>query len=221
MARRLGTSLVSLLALAAVAACSDAPSAPELSPSTDYALARGGKKGGNTPTAPTSPAPDTTTTTTPTSPTPSGTTVTGCTGTAVTLTAEEKATLDLHQQTRAQYGLPLYCVHPALVAAARAHSADMLRYNYFSHTSYDGTAWNTRIVSFGYVGAINMSENIAWGSSGSYGDPATIMNNWMNSAGHRATILNGDLREIGIGVAIGTYQGYSGSRIYTADFGTR
>jgi uncharacterized protein YkwD len=219
MARRLGTSIVSLLALAAVAACSDSPVAPELSPSTEVSLAKGGKKGGNTPT---SPAPDTTTTTAPIAPTaPStGTTVTGCDGSAVTLTAEEKATLDLHQQTRAQYGLPLYCVHPALVASARAHSADMLAHNFFSHSSWDGTAWNTRIGSFGYPGW-TISENIAWGSSGSYGDPATIMNNWMNSAGHRATILNGAYVEIGIGVSIGYYQGFSGSRVYTADFGSR
>lgn len=218
MARRLGTSLVSLLALAAIAACSDSPAAPELSPTSDAAFAKGGRRGGGTPT---SPAPDTSTTTTPTSPsTGSGTTVTGCTGTSITLTAEEKATLDLHQQTRAQYGLPLYCVHPALTASARAHSADMLAHNFFSHTSWDGTAWNTRIANFGYP-SWTISENIAWGSSGSYGDPATIMNNWMNSAGHRATILNGTYVEIGIGVSIGTYQGYSGSRIYTADFGAR
>ena len=220
MARRLGTSIVSLLALAAVAACSDSPVAPEVSPSTDVAFAKGGRKGGTTSPTPT---PDTTTTTAPTSPTISpstGTTVVGCTGTSITLTAEEKATLDLHQQTRAQYGLPLYCVHPALVASARAHSADMLAHNFFSHTSWDGTAWNTRIGSFGYP-SWTISENIAWGSSGSYGDPATIMNNWMNSAGHRATILNGTYVEIGIGVSIGTYQGYSGSRIYTADFGAR
>lgn len=216
MARRLGTSIVSLLALAAVAACSDSPAAPELSPTTEASFAKGGKRGGNTPTSPTP--------TEPTSPTPTapstGSTVTGCDGSAVTLGPEEKASLDLHQQIRAQHGLPLYCVHPALVAAARAHSADMLAHNFFSHASWDGTAWNTRIGSFGYPGW-TISENIAWGSSGSYGDPATIMNNWMNSAGHRATILNGAYVEIGIGVSIGYYQGFSGSRIYTADFGSR
>ena len=46
MARRLGTSIVSLLALAAVAACSDSPVAPEVSPSTDVAFAKGGRRGG-------------------------------------------------------------------------------------------------------------------------------------------------------------------------------
>lgn len=212
---RLRPTLVSLLAAAALAACSDSPVAPELSPSEQAEQARKTKppRGGTS-------TPDTTSST-PTSPTsPSGTTVTGCDGSAVTLTADEKTTFDLHQQTRAQYGLPLFCVHPRLVDAARAHSADMVAKNYFSHVSADGTNWDARIVSFGYTGATALSENIAWGS-GPYGEPATVMNNWMNSSGHRATILNGGLREIGIGIASGYFQGYSGARVYTADFGTR
>ena len=43
----------------------------------------------------------------------------------------------------------------------------------------------------------------------------------MNSAGHRANIVNGALREIGIGVSLGTFKGYAGARLYTVDFGTR
>jgi uncharacterized protein YkwD len=47
----------------------------------------------------------------------------------------------------------------------------------------------------------------------------------MNSRGHKANILDRDLREIGIGVATGTYRGtYRGAdgvSMYTVDFGAR
>jgi uncharacterized protein YkwD len=96
----------------------------------------------------------------------------------------------------------------------------MIDLNYFSHSSYDGTAFNVRLGSFGYTPYTALAENIALGS-GTYGAPDAIFTNWMNSAGHRANILNGTLRQIGIGVSLGTYQGYTGVRMYTVDFGTR
>jgi uncharacterized protein YkwD len=210
MVGRLGSSLAALLALVVVTACSDSPAAPELT-ADEAALARKPK-----PTSPTSPTP---TSPTPTAPT-TGATVTGCDGSAVTLSADEKASLDLHQSQRASSGLPAFCVHPRLVDAARAHSADMVARNYFSHTGATGESFSARVTRYGYTGWTALAENIAWGS-GTLGEPSAIFNSWMNSSGHRANILNGGLREIGIGVASGTFQGYSGARVYTADFGTR
>ena len=210
---RLGSSLVSLVAVAVLAACSESPLAPG-SESLDATLARKPKPTAPTPTEP-APAP------TPTSPAPTtGTTVTGCTGTGVTLTADESAELQLHNAERARNGLVAFCVHPALVSAARAHSQDMVARNYFAHTSADGRSFVDRVGGAGYTGWTNLAENIAWGS-GSLGEPSTIFTNWMNSTGHRANILNPSLREIGIGVASGTFQGYAGARVYTANFGTR
>ena len=212
---RLGRSLVSLVAVAMLAACSESPLAPG-SDSVDATLARKPKPTSPTPTEPApSPAP------TPTSPTPTGgTTVTGCDGSSVTLTGDESAELQLHNAERARNGLVAFCVHPALVGAARAHSQDMVARSYFSHTSADGRSFVDRVNGAGYTGWTNLAENIAWGS-GSLGEPSTIFTNWMNSTGHRANILNPNLREIGIGVASGSFQGYAGARVYTANFGTR
>ena len=42
----------------------------------------------------------------------------------------------------------------------------------------------------------------------------------MNSSGHRANILNANLRQIGVGTAYGQYKSYSGATMYTVDFGT-
>jgi hypothetical protein len=41
------------------------------------------------------------------------------------------------------------------------------------------------------------AENIAQGQR----TPAQVMNSWMNSPGHRANILNGNLRELGVGIS--------------------
>ena len=50
-----------------------------------------------------------------------GNTVKTCTGGRITLKTEEKRMLDLHNQTRAERGLPKLCIHPALQRAARAY----------------------------------------------------------------------------------------------------
>ncbi len=43
--------------------------------------------------------------------------------------------LSLHNRKRASRGLPRLCVHPKLQKAARAHSVDMIRRDYFSHNT--------------------------------------------------------------------------------------
>lgn len=137
-----------------------------------------------------------------------------CGGGQILLKANEKTMFNLHNQTRANRGLPRLCVHPALQRAARAHSADMIQRDYFAHGNV-----GARLHNFGYRWR-TYGENIAYGS-GSAGAPAPIFKSWMNSSGHRANILSGKFREVGIGAVTGTYQGYSGVTMWTADFGTR
>jgi uncharacterized protein YkwD len=216
---RIAAALATFVALAA---CSESSTAPV---SADESATSGLSATGvvtNADAAPTAlrPSASLTATTTTTTTTTTTNSVVGCTGTTIVLTADEKRTLDLHNQKRAASGLPQFCVHPALTAAARAHSQDMLAKGYFSHTSLDGRTFVTRVVNAGYTGWRALAENIAWGS-GYYGAPDYIFNSWMNSAGHKANILNGTLREIGIGVAAGTFKTYTGARMYTVDFGTR
>ena len=146
--------------------------------------------------------------------------VSTCAGTSILLTADEKRSLDLHNTQRAANGLPAFCVDAKLTTAARAHSDEMIARSYFAHTSADGSAFSTRLSGFGYTPFSALAENIAWGS-GTAGTPDQIFTGWMNSAGHRQNIQNGSLRQIGIGVSTGTYQSFSGARMYTVDFGTR
>ena len=143
-----------------------------------------------------------------------------CAGGSIYLNDYEKRTLDLHNRTRAQNRLAQFCVHPTLVAAARSHSLEMINKGYFSHNSYNGEPFGARLVRFGYYPYRHVAENISWGS-GSRGAPDGIFNGWMNSSWHRSNILNGRLKQIGVGTAYGRYKGYSGTTMYTVDFGTR
>ena len=147
-----------------------------------------------------------------------------CNGGTMELNSSEKRTLDLHNQTRADRGLPRLCVHPVLTSAARSHSRQMLDKDFFSHDSYNGETSGERLERFGYTlkgySYYKVGENIAWGS-GSYGSPDNTFKNWMNSSGHKANILDKNFREIGIGARTGTYKTYTGTTMYTVDFGTR
>ena len=81
-----------------------------------------------------------------------------------------------------------------LHAAALGHSVDMAENDYFSHTSRDGSSMVDRIERQGYNWR-SVAENIAAG----YRTPASVVDGWMNSSGHRANIMNCDLTEIGVG----------------------
>ena len=142
-----------------------------------------------------------------------------CGGGKILLNAKEKETFVRHNQIRRNHNLRTFCVHPKLQRAARAHSKDMIRRDYFSHDTKGGGSADQRVKKFGYNYRY-FGENIAYGS-GSSGTPRSIMRSWMHSSGHRHNILTGRFREIGIGTYTGTYKGYKGITMYTADFGTR
>lgn len=140
----------------------------------------------------------------------------------VTLTKMKFATLCLLNAERASRCLPRLTDTRLLGRAAIGHSRDMVRHRFFSHTGSDGSGLSTRIARTGYlVGARSwqVGENIAWGT-GSYSTPAATVRAWMNSAGHRANILNASFRDIGFGIVAGN-PFRPGSATYTTDFGVR
>jgi len=68
---------------------------------------------------------------------------------------------------------------------------------YISHVSDDGRDFVTRAKAQGYTDP--GGENVARGQR----DAADVMTSWMNSAGHRANILNCDFKAIGVGAVKG------------------
>jgi uncharacterized protein YkwD len=67
---------------------------------------------------------------------------------------------------------------------------------FFSHTNPDGLDPFARAAA---AGLDARAENIAYGQP----DPASVMDAWMNSPGHRANILDCSLTRLGVGMAEG------------------
>lgn len=100
--------------------------------------------------------------------------------------------IELVNQERAAAGLSPVTESARLTEAATIRAKETAVS--FSHTRPDGSHFSTVLSQNGisYRGA---GENIAYG----YSTPKAVMNGWMNSAGHRANILNGSYNSIGIG----------------------
>lgn len=130
--------------------------------------------------------------------------------------AVRRSVLCLVNAQRRAHGLRPLRASRKLERAAQRHSRDMVARRYFSHTSPSGRDGGSRISAAHYRFSM-WGENIAWGQGG-YATPAQTVQSWMNSAGHRANILNGRFRHSGIGVAVGTPVG-GGGATYTHDFG--
>jgi len=140
-----------------------------------------------------------------------------CGGGSISLKIEEKRVLTLHNVARAAQGLKPLCADPRLTRAARSHSREMIKKDYFSHSSYNGESVIERLKRFGYHRSI-YAENIA-GGSGTFGKPDSIFRRWMNSPSHKSNILDRRFRPVGVGTYTGRYKGTRKYTMYTVDFG--
>ncbi len=108
---------------------------------------------------------------------------------------------------RAKAGLNALTLDQGIASAALVRAKETE--TSFSHTRPDGRAFSSVLtdnnISFGGAG-----ENIAWGQR----TPEEVMNGWMNSAGHRANILNEKFTKIGVGY----YQNSAGTNYWTQLF---
>jgi uncharacterized protein YkwD len=130
------------------------------------------------------------------------------------------ATLCLLNEQRADHGLKAFGESATLDRAADDYAADMVKRRFFDHVSPGGGTMMDRIKAAGWVpaGSWSAGENIAWGS-GSLATPASIVDGWMHSAGHRANILSAGFTQIGIGIAAGAPRGgIRGGGTYVTDF---
>ncbi|MBW7475392.1 SCP-like extracellular [Paenibacillus oenotherae] len=105
----------------------------------------------------------------------------------------EKQVLDLVNQARSSAGLNALTMDQSLSNVAMAKAKDMHNNNYFDHNSPTyGSPFEMMKkfgISYSYAG-----ENIAKGQQSAQ----QVMNDWMNSPGHRANILNSNYTKIGI-----------------------
>jgi hypothetical protein len=112
--------------------------------------------------------------------------------------------VDLTNQTRKNLILKELTVNSKLVKAAEAKANDMLKNQYFSHTSPTGvTPWDWLAKSqYDYLYA---GENLAV----HYVSSEDVQEGWLASPSHRANIVNARYNEIGVGVATGEFEGVS------------
>ena len=102
-----------------------------------------------------------------------------------------------------------------LAKVARRHSSLMLKHNALSHSSFDGSSFSTRLARAGKHR--EYGETLAWAPNGSHVTAKVLLGLWMNSAPHRAVLMNGKLRRVGVGRVYGK-MGSAGGNAVTADF---
>lgn len=127
------------------------------------------------------------------------------------LVAQESEVIRLVNAERRHAGCGSLTLNSRLRTAIRLHVAELGRHGnlYISHVSDDGRTFVDRAKAQGYNDP--GGENVARGQR----NAADVMDSWMNSAGHRANILNCGFKAIGVGVA----RGVDGTLVWGQLFG--
>ena len=117
----------------------------------------------------------------------------------------EDAILRYTNQERVAAGVAPLVRNGLLTTVARAHSLDMKERDFFSHTNPDRLTPFQRMDAAGYLYR-SAAENIAASSSYTLASSPDevgrhiVQDLWMNSRGHRETLISPKYTEIGIGV---------------------
>ena len=120
---------------------------------------------------------------------------------AKSLSEFEQRVVELTNAERTKQGLSALQIDTELSKVARIKSEDMQKNNYFDHNSPTYGSPFDMMKKFG-ISYTSAGENIAQGQR----TPEEVVQAWMNSAGHRANILNSGFTHIGVGyVESGNY----------------
>ena len=101
----------------------------------------------------------------------------------------EEEVVRLVNLERAKENLPALCLDASLRSSARIRAKEII--GCWGHDRPNGSKFHT-VIQLAYSLA---SENIAAGPA----TPDRVVSCWMNSTGHRANIMNPDVRRIGVG----------------------
>lgn len=126
-------------------------------------------------------------------------------------TSREAALTARVNRVRASHGLAALHVDLRLVRAARSHTSAIVSSGVFEH----GRFW-VWIEHEGVRGG-RLAETLGW-TAPAEGAEARIVTGWLQSPEHRAILLDRGLRDVGIGVRIGPFEGQPNAVVVTADF---
>ncbi len=119
-----------------------------------------------------------------------------------------ESVLRLTNEFRAEEGLQPLSASSKLNEAARLRARDMIDKDYFAHNcpdSGDGAEEAAIVLGYSYRG---IAENIA---KGNYKSARQLVQDWMDSKGHRDNILHPDMHDMGIAVVREEKSIFSGS----------
>jgi len=133
---------------------------------------------------------------------------TAATASARGLTSSETSVLRAMNSARTSHGLAPLRVDYRLERAARAHSADMLRHQYFAHGSFFA-----RLSGSGAAGPV-FGEILAWGPVRA----SSVVCHRLARPEQRANLPRAGVRRVGVGALTGTFEGSAGAFVVTADF---
>jgi uncharacterized protein YkwD len=126
---------------------------------------------------------------------------------------------------RVRHGLVRLTLDRELSLAAQRHTSEMIADGYFSHSSFDDSAFWKRLTAYTRLAkqGSGVGENLVWTSGVT--DASAALSLWMSSAEHRANILSPRWRQIGVSAifanaAPGIFGG-SPITVITTDFGFR
>ena len=111
-----------------------------------------------------------------------------------TATTAEKTAFDLLNADRAKNGLKPLKLNSQLTALGEKYAQDMINRNFFAHNNPEGLTPFDRMRQAG-ISYNTAGENLAINSNVNTAEVA-----FMNSAGHKANILNTQYTDVGIGV---------------------
>jgi uncharacterized protein YkwD len=118
---------------------------------------------------------------------------------------QSKIISETNLQREQNGSLPALTENNKLDEAAAAKANDMFLHQYFEHISLAGVDPGKLVQNHGYD-FIVAGENLILGN---FSSEKELVQDWMNSPGHRANILNNRYSEIGVAVVKGTYKGES------------
>jgi uncharacterized protein YkwD len=115
---------------------------------------------------------------------------------------QSKIISETNLQRQENGNLPALTENAKLDAAAASKANDMFLHQYFEHVSPSGIDPGKLVQSHGYDYIVE-GENLILGN---FSSEKEVLQDWMNSPGHRENILNVRYTEIGAAVIKGTYQ---------------
>jgi uncharacterized protein YkwD len=124
--------------------------------------------------------------------------------------------VELVNLRRREAGLAPLTIHQTLTTCAQQYSAVQAKQAGINHTGPDGSTPGQRLTRCGYRWK-HYGENLAAG----YVSAEEVVAAWMASPGHRRNILNGKVREIGLGHTYRTNDPGQYYDYYVMELGTR